>query len=73
MQVNLKSNRIYQTGEVLAKLRKYSEQFPKSSSSCNPIVRTVVLDAWRGPDSVQMHSMAELASQTAAGGYGEAS
>jgi hypothetical protein len=50
--------------EILAKLRKYYEQFPKSSSSCNPIVQTVVLDAWRGPNSVQMHSMAELASQT---------
>lgn len=60
----LEIDRIYQTGEILAKVRRYYEQFPKSSSSCNPLVRTVVFDAWRGPSAVEMHSMAELASQT---------
>ncbi len=60
----LEIDRLYQTGEVLAEVRKYYEQFPKSSSACRPLVRTVVLDAWRGPSAVEMHSMAELASQT---------
>lgn len=60
----LEIDRIYQTGEVLAGVRRYYEQFPKSTSSCKPLVRTVVLDAWRGPNAVQMHSMAELANQT---------
>ena len=59
----LEIDRIYQTGEVLATLRKYYEQFPKSSSSCRPLVRTVTFDAWRGPNAVAMHGMAPLAAQ----------
>ena len=60
----LEIDRVYQTGEVLARVRQYYEQFPKSSSACRPLVRTVVFDAWRGPSSVEMHSMAQLAIQT---------
>jgi Protein of unknown function (DUF2974) len=60
----LEIDRIYQSGEVLASLRKYYEQYPKSSSACGPLVRTVVFDAFRAPSSVGLHSMASLASQT---------
>jgi pimeloyl-ACP methyl ester carboxylesterase len=59
----LEIDRIYQFGEVLASVRRFYEQFPKSASTCKPLVRTVNFDAWRGPNAIQMHGMAPLASQ----------
>jgi pimeloyl-ACP methyl ester carboxylesterase len=59
----LEIDRVYETGEVLARVRQYYEQFPKSSSPCMPLVRTVTFEAWRGPNAIEMHGMAPLASQ----------
>src|SRR4029079_4384438 len=38
-------DRVYQTGEVLQRVRQVVQQYPKSSSKCGPQVRTVVYDA----------------------------
>jgi pimeloyl-ACP methyl ester carboxylesterase len=59
----LEIDRIYQTGEVLQRLRRVYEQFPKSSSSCKPQVRTVVYDALQPTGAVVLHNMAGLAGQ----------
>lgn len=59
----LEVDRIYQKGEVLERLRRVYQQFPPSSSRCDPYVRTVVFDALQPAGSVQLHSMAGLARQ----------
>ena len=66
----LEIDRIYQSGEVLANIRKFAEKlarkstFPQSSSPCQPLVRTVLFDAFLAPNSIELHSMASLAAQT---------
>jgi hypothetical protein len=60
---DLEIDRIYQSGEVLAGLRRYYEQFPASSSPCKPLVRTVVFDALQPGGAVVVHNMAGLAGQ----------
>jgi hypothetical protein len=56
-------DRIYQTGEVLAVVRKYYQEYPASSSTCDPYVRTVLLDALRHEGSVKLHNMPGLARE----------
>jgi pimeloyl-ACP methyl ester carboxylesterase len=66
----LEIDRIYESGEVLDKIRKIaarfapSSTFPPSSSPCGPLVRTVIYEAFRAPNSVELHNMASLAAQT---------
>jgi pimeloyl-ACP methyl ester carboxylesterase len=59
----LEIDRFYQTGEVLSRVRDVHEQFPKSSSACNPQVRTIVFDAVPSSNSVGLHNMAGLAAR----------
>jgi pimeloyl-ACP methyl ester carboxylesterase len=59
----LEIDRVYQTGEVLERLRGRYEQFPKSTSTCAPQVRTVVYDAIAPTNSIGLHNMAGLAGQ----------
>jgi pimeloyl-ACP methyl ester carboxylesterase len=49
----LEIDRIYQTGEVLQRLR-YVQQFPQKSSSC---VRTVVFDGLPKANAIALHSI----------------
>ena len=64
----LEIDRVYQSGEVLREVRKYYEQFPKSSSRCNPLVRTVAFDLSQG-SAVGLHSMTGLAGQIVEASY----
>jgi pimeloyl-ACP methyl ester carboxylesterase len=58
-------DRFRQTGEVLSKYLAPVErfEFPRSSSRCNPLVRTVDYDAVSGSGSIPLHSMAGLAAR----------
>jgi pimeloyl-ACP methyl ester carboxylesterase len=61
----LEIDRIYQSGEVLSKYLALvgRNEFPLSSSTCKPLVRTVRYDAVPGSGSVGLHNMKELAGQ----------
>ena len=68
-------DRIYQTGEVLQLVRKAYEilpdriTFPKSSRTCDPVVRSVVYDAVPGTTSIGLHNMPNLAAQIIQAAY----
>jgi hypothetical protein len=49
-------DRIYQEGEVLSYPRQLAQQYPPSSSPCNPFVRTIKVDVARG-SALQLHGM----------------
>lgn len=61
-------DRIRQNGEVLSKYLRRLQQYPHSSSTCNPRVLTVDLEGSRGT-SIQLHSMAELAGDFVRSSY----
>jgi lipase (class 3) len=53
----LEIDRIYQNGEVLSYFRKFAQQFPPSSSLCDPLVRTVEFGLFQTAGAVELHSM----------------
>ncbi|MDD1537294.1 MULTISPECIES: lipase family protein [unclassified Bradyrhizobium] len=55
-------DRIYQQGEVLERPRRVVQEYPRSGS-CNPLVRTVRIDAIPADGAVQLHGMPALATQ----------
>lgn len=55
-------DRIAQYGEVLSYPRRLIEEYPPAGSSCNPVVRTVNVDAVRG-GAVDLHMMNPLATR----------
>jgi pimeloyl-ACP methyl ester carboxylesterase len=57
---NLEIDRIYQSGEVLAFVRKAYQQFPPANSPC---VRTVLYDVSAGINVVALHNMNTLARE----------
>jgi dienelactone hydrolase len=57
---NLEIDRIYQSGEVLAFVRRAYQQFPPASSRC---VRTVLYDVSAGINIVALHNMNTLARE----------
>jgi pimeloyl-ACP methyl ester carboxylesterase len=59
----LEIDRVHQTGEALQYLRRGYEGFPKSSSTCKPLVRNVVFDALPPGSVIDLHSMAGLAGR----------
>jgi hypothetical protein len=56
-------DRIYQEGEVLSYARGLVEEYPSSKSGCNPVVRTVKVDAVSSGSAVGLHGMNPLAVQ----------
>ncbi len=55
-------DRIHETGEVLSRFLSLDQQYPKSTSACDPLVRTVTVDAFEGT-AVQLHGIAPLAAR----------
>jgi hypothetical protein len=55
-------DRIAQYGEILSIPRRLIEEYPPNRSSCNPVVRTVNVDAVRG-SAVDLHMMNPLAER----------
>ena len=55
-------DRIAQYGEVLSVPRRLIEEYPPNRSPCNPVVRTVNVDAVRG-SAVDLHMMNPLAGR----------
>lgn len=62
-------DRIYQEGEVLSPLRWAVQEYPSASSTCDPFVRTVKVDAVPGSGSLLMHGMQPLAAKLVALSY----
>jgi hypothetical protein len=60
----LEIDRIYQPGEVLSKYLTPVAwlQYPRASSTCGPLVRTVRVDAVEGASSIDLHDMKGLAA-----------
>jgi len=56
-------DRIYQEGEVLSYARGLIQQYPLAKSVCDPLVRTVKVDALPPGGPVQLHAMAGLSTQ----------
>ena len=54
-------DRLRQIGEVLS-FSGIAQGFPPSNNACDPLVRTIRVDAFRGTP-VQLHAMAQLAAQ----------
>ncbi|MCP3371379.1 lipase family protein [Bradyrhizobium cajani] len=57
-------DRVYESGEVLSYARAAVQEYPRSSSRCNPQVRTVEVKAARG-SAVGLHGMELLATNLA--------
>lgn len=54
----LEIDRVYQSGEFLSRLPLVARfQYPKSSSTCDPLVRTVVLDAVPASNAFDLHAL----------------
>ena len=62
----LEIDRIYQSGEALQGLRRYTQQFPKSNAPC---VRTVVLDLLRPTGAVGLHNIGGLSREIIQSSY----
>jgi pimeloyl-ACP methyl ester carboxylesterase len=56
-------DRIYQEGEVLSYARGLIEEYPSSTSRCNPLVRTVKVDAVSSRNAIGLHGVNALAVQ----------
>jgi pimeloyl-ACP methyl ester carboxylesterase len=53
----LEIDRVFQNGEVLSYFRKYVQQFPTSSSHCDPFVRTVEFGLFQKAGAIDLHSI----------------
>jgi pimeloyl-ACP methyl ester carboxylesterase len=62
----LEIDRVYQNGEVLSYLRKLTQQYPKSSSPCDPIVRTVEFGLFQEAGATALHSINGFARELTA-------
>jgi pimeloyl-ACP methyl ester carboxylesterase len=68
-RTGLTIDRIYQQGEVLSYPRAIAQEYPPSSSRCNPHVRTVGVDAVSPGGPVHLHGMQALAGQVVQASY----
>jgi hypothetical protein len=59
----LEIDRIFQSGEVLERFRQYRQEFPPSSSACNPFVRNVRFGAFRSAPGRVLHNMQALSRE----------
>ena len=62
-------DRIYQDGEILSYARRAIQEYPPARSDCNPIVRTVKVDAVPGSSAFGLHGMDPLAVQIVDSSY----
>jgi pimeloyl-ACP methyl ester carboxylesterase len=62
-------DRIYQDGEILSYARRAIQEYPPAGSLCNPIVRTVKVDAVAGSSAFGLHGMNPLAVQIVDSSY----
>jgi hypothetical protein len=62
-------DRIYQDGEILSYARSAIQEYPPAGSVCNPIVRTVKVDAVPGSSAFGLHGMSPLAVQIVDSSY----
>jgi pimeloyl-ACP methyl ester carboxylesterase len=57
----LEIDRIFQEGEILQPAREWLQAYPPSKHPCDPRVRKVTVDAWRG-GGVDRHGIGKLAA-----------